>query len=350
MIKCLHPIRIKSRHPLTNELHEIYVPCGRCVHCINRRVNDWIFRLKCELDSCINCCFATLTVDNDHIDDVHKDPKGVFQKFIKRLRKNCPYSLHDCRFKYFCVSELGHEKGRIHYHVLFYNYLHDFWSFQKFLTQTWKQGMVYIEPVSLKRIRYCAKYMLNSLFNTRGYHYFETVKKYNKRFNCFSDFKVRKYHKPFSWYFSLKSQGFGYCYLTKDRIFYLLRNDFQIPYSTKSGENRKFSLPRQLYNKLCSTMPSLKLPQLKALRYEKVIESSAAYRGYYYANSKLLRERETGEEANLGPLARRCYKEYRQVIVSADSLYKSIFSKMNFKVPPLSPFEVPPKYQKLSSL
>lgn len=344
MISCLHPVRVR----LKDTDSYIFVPCGHCINCVNRRVNDWVFRLKQEMKYSLSGCFATFTVRDSDLDECHKDPKGVFQRFIKRLRKNCPYDLSKTGFKYFCTSELGHDKGRLHYHVLFFNYLHDFWDFQKYLTRCWKHGIVWLENISEKKIHYVCKYMLNSLFNSRGRHIKVDVSSRSDR-----KVLVDRYIKPFSWYFSLKSQRIGYSMFTKSMVSYLYETNGIItvpPYRTGASPIT-FALPRQLYIQLCKICPEMTSPEKKDERLNQILRSSRDYSFLCHGMAELESRKRTGEitsEICDSNKFIELYFDRLLVLKKSDRNYSKLFNKLKFVVPPLCDFSVPLKYRSQS--
>lgn len=118
------------------------VRCGHCVGC-QRLLNDqWFVRM---LHQYYGLCseygrddvaigFATLTFNNEHLrhcyeklidiplDEYHgADYRPVYNYYVvpfkKRLRAERGENLH---FDYYCVSEFGEEKGRFHFHIVFF--------------------------------------------------------------------------------------------------------------------------------------------------------------------------------------------------------------------------------------
>ena len=76
--------------PFKKKGEEIPLPCGKCPYCLNRRANNWIFRLQQELKRADSALFVTLTYDNPPLSYSYVRPtvyKPDVQKFFKRLRK-----------------------------------------------------------------------------------------------------------------------------------------------------------------------------------------------------------------------------------------------------------------------
>lgn len=146
--QCLHPqfITITDSHTCTKR--KILVPCGKCQHCVETKINEWCTRMYAHAEDFTNVYFVTLTYRSitDPSLDVNKlllsklvqavwnrdnfnqtkhysyNPcllvKKHYQDFIKRLRKNT--GLKD--ITYVLSGEYGSKFGRPHFHmVLFTN-------------------------------------------------------------------------------------------------------------------------------------------------------------------------------------------------------------------------------------
>lgn len=131
---CISPIRIRNpnygnKSKLISKLADtsslfINVPCGHCSECIAVRQMSIIQRVQMEeLENHI--FFCTLTYNDDAMPviststgyDIRYADISDVQKMIKRLRKSNSFGR---KFRYFGVSELGHERGRPHFHLLFF--------------------------------------------------------------------------------------------------------------------------------------------------------------------------------------------------------------------------------------
>jgi len=69
-----------------------------------------------------NCCFLTLTYDDLELEkrgEVLKLDKSGFQKFMKRLRKEC--WKHGRRIRFYMCGEYGNKTYRPHYHCVVFN-------------------------------------------------------------------------------------------------------------------------------------------------------------------------------------------------------------------------------------
>ena len=147
----------------------MYVPCGHCRLCREKKVSDWMTRCMCEsAASEYPPLFITLTYDPLHLplDGVNK--KDV-QDFMKRLRINVSRHLkEDVRLRFFLVAEYGKIKKRAHYHMLLWNMpfvrpelclQNSFQALVGFIQDAWSHGFVKVERSRDLTGRYCMKYM-----------------------------------------------------------------------------------------------------------------------------------------------------------------------------------------------
>lgn len=136
-MQCFNPIGIKN--PRLKKLgiadpqgrfdRILYVPCGKCAACMHNLRNDWIIRLKKEMDAASTCYFLTLTYDDEHlpINDagfptlVKSDFVDWFKRFRERSNRDWSGAAR-LKMKYFAVGEYGGDLGRPHYHLLLFNY------------------------------------------------------------------------------------------------------------------------------------------------------------------------------------------------------------------------------------
>lgn len=98
----------------------LIVRCGKCDHCRKYQNDEWSTRMIMEqIGSDAVCFFATLSFGESHYKKVASVEKTqVYRDFVvpfkKRLRS---YGL---KFRFFCVSELGEQFGRFHFHILLF--------------------------------------------------------------------------------------------------------------------------------------------------------------------------------------------------------------------------------------
>lgn len=145
-VNCLHPQKVNVFDAHTQTMHDIYVPCGKCEHCISTKINEWCTRMYAHAEDFKHVYFVTLTYRSFY-DDVrpvnkimlnklkdaiwHRDSynstkhlcyspcllvKKHYQDFLKRLRKNT--GLKDLSFV--LSGENGHDYGRPHFHMILF--------------------------------------------------------------------------------------------------------------------------------------------------------------------------------------------------------------------------------------
>ena len=97
----------------------VYVPCGKCIQCLEKRSKSWEIRSVFELLQSQTACCLTLTYDDEHLPKCDKvlpinedenveiidDKRGIIQykdvqDFIKRLRKHFNFKKEIKGYKY----------------------------------------------------------------------------------------------------------------------------------------------------------------------------------------------------------------------------------------------------------
>lgn len=154
---CLTPIRIRGKKKLPEGGYIVsgfnMVPCGKCVKCLLRRVNDWVIRLQHE-DRHFGGggLFVTLTYDKENCP---LSPKGLkttskhdIQKFFKRLRKKTGKKI-----KYYVAAEYGSQTYRPHYHAIIFG------ATRSEVDTAWGLGSIHIGNVTSDSIAYSLKYI-----------------------------------------------------------------------------------------------------------------------------------------------------------------------------------------------
>lgn len=108
-MQCLTPFQVKDL--------EQEVPCGKCYHCLRRRIGGWIFRINNQLKHSAPAFFVTLTYDTEHVPITANGymtlKKSDLQNFFRILRKQTGKKI-----KYYAVGEYGENKHRPHYHAI----------------------------------------------------------------------------------------------------------------------------------------------------------------------------------------------------------------------------------------
>ena len=130
------------------------VPCGKCIDCLQKRRNDWVFRIKQELKVSSSAFFVTLTYNDENLPRDENDNPCVeikdVQLFFKRLRKK----IQPHKIRYFLTSEYGGTTYRPHYHFILFNFPHEKYDINKVLRETWKNGFIMSDKVTHGRIHY----------------------------------------------------------------------------------------------------------------------------------------------------------------------------------------------------
>lgn len=193
---CVSPVRIKnpnygSKVPLivrTKDTKSQYinVPCNVCSECLASRQMQLVQRARTmALDHYIFYC--TLTYDNEHLPRLglstgvsipYADISDV-QRMIKRIRKD---NLFFRPFKFLFVSERGSERGRPHFHGLFFidKYLDDDKlypamvepSLRKVLFSQWARNVgTRKNPIYEPLFKFRQKYVGGKLFKNFDFHY-----------------------------------------------------------------------------------------------------------------------------------------------------------------------------------
>lgn len=250
MLRCIHPVKVPVYDPVLHRKTTTYAPCGKCPLCVDKKMREWRWRLNETYKHCHSCAFFTLTIDPLYYYDVITDFKNVFVKFMKRFRKNHPYDLSKVNFKYYAVTELGHDKGRLHYHVLCFNQIISADDLYNLLVKSWKYGCVQLDLRKLgkKGINYVTKYICNNCFLPAP------VRKYSMRDTAYAYEFVKDTFVPINFYHCWRSQRLGYEWFTDSNINYAIKNNFLISRYTYDRYGKlhiyKRSLPKTMFQKL----------------------------------------------------------------------------------------------------
>ncbi|WNK13243.1 MAG: replication initiator protein [Microvirus sp.] len=209
---CISPIHLK--------LKEAEVPCGKCPHCISRKVSAWSFRLMQETKYSTTAYFITLTYDEKNLryKDLTTRPtlfKRDIQLFIKRLRKTHT----DPRpIKYYAVGEYGEKTWRPHYHIIIFNA-----AMQK-IQPAWNLGQIHYGTVTEASVGYTLKYI--------------TKQKPTK-------YALRNRNQQFT----LQSKGLGKEYLTKGMVSWHKKEIPTRAYCNLT-DGKKITMPRYYKEKI----------------------------------------------------------------------------------------------------
>lgn len=148
-------------------VNDMLIPCGKCAGCLKDYQDEWLFRLKQEQRSSDVTRFYTLTYDEAHCPYNDEFQLEHLQKFMKRLRKSLDKK--GVKVRYFIVGEYGSERGRPHYHALFFYtddqekvlYLNDVLELDCLVRDLWFYGQIEASSADIERLVYVTKYIIN---------------------------------------------------------------------------------------------------------------------------------------------------------------------------------------------
>lgn len=201
---------------------DVEVPCGKCPVCKQRRVSDWVIRLKKEELESSSSYFVTLTYDPEHeiINELLTENNFLslrprhLELFWKRLRK-----INESKIKYYACGEYGGMGDRPHYHAIIFNC-----DDMDNLFKAWQYGHIHVGKVTGNSIAYTCKYI------DKG----KTVPKHAR------DDREKE--------FSRMSQKLGHAYIEKNKKWHL--DDITRMYINHKGDY--YILPRyyreRIYN------------------------------------------------------------------------------------------------------
>lgn len=181
-MQCFHPVLVREwvdtsdgRRKKSNSFR--YVPCGKCIACLQTRRSQWTYRLCQEADRSVLSYFVTFTYDDEHLlNNMFQYKNVVFpcfnkrdvQLYVKRLRKRLSMFNSDISVSYLIVSEYGSKTFRPHYHGLFFFkgcHVSEDQFIQELITDCWTQSSNYpvIQPTCQANIHYVTKYSLKDI-------------------------------------------------------------------------------------------------------------------------------------------------------------------------------------------
>lgn len=153
----------------------MYVPCGKCRLCRNRKTEEWMTRCMCE-SACHNYrpLFITLTYRPSVRPDNMEDCKYDFQLFMKRLRSRVSRTLDvNSELRFVAVSEWTPKNHFPHIHMLLWGMPYvpcsegdknSFQSLCKFIQDdAWQNGIAKVEFARDCSAAYPLKYMRKGL-------------------------------------------------------------------------------------------------------------------------------------------------------------------------------------------
>lgn len=159
-MRCISPFYVRS----TSQ----HVPCGKCNFCLEKRRNDWTFRITQEYKQSLSSHFLTLTYDDDKVPYCDNGAlqlnKHHLQLFNKRLRKAIKQE-NGGPFRYYAVGEYGTRTSRPHYHSIAFNIPT---AVVQNISDIWGLGHIQIGEVTPASIHYTTKYHVNPMGELHG--------------------------------------------------------------------------------------------------------------------------------------------------------------------------------------
>lgn len=174
---CYHPItayQCGNGEVVFSELRrydvrsELSLPCGQCIGCRLERSRQWAMRCLHEASLHDDNCFITLTYDDAHLPVRPSLDYSVFQRFMKRLRKDRPST------RFYMCGEYGSINWRPHYHACLFNC--DFADKELFTTRDgidlfisdtlsglWPYGFASVGAVTFESAAYVARYCIKKI-------------------------------------------------------------------------------------------------------------------------------------------------------------------------------------------
>lgn len=142
----------------------VMIPCGHCDDCLRRLRNDWFVRLERELARCKaesrQAIFITITIAPKYYNEALLDPTRFIRRWNERIRHRIGHSFKHAFFQEFGTHPETGSEPRLHFHgFLFgtdvlYNVIRSAVS---------DLGFVWLTKASLKRARYCVKYVTKQI-------------------------------------------------------------------------------------------------------------------------------------------------------------------------------------------
>lgn len=97
----------------------IWVDCGKCDACLERKKKEYIFRYLAETKDLKYKHFLTLTYNEENINKKYSVDKKLIIKYIKKVREYIRRNYtSEIQWKYFLASEYGDRTLRPHYHMV----------------------------------------------------------------------------------------------------------------------------------------------------------------------------------------------------------------------------------------
>ena len=141
------------------EDYQILIDCGKCLGCLRDKARSWRVRLLHEhmFGNHDSCTCLTLTIAPEYYErfQTKAGMASAMRAFIDRLRYYTPGRRSPKRF---FISELGEERGRLHFH----GFAWDCNIPERDLARSWRYGFICAQPLrSARQLSYATKYITN---------------------------------------------------------------------------------------------------------------------------------------------------------------------------------------------
>ena len=139
------------------EDYQILIDCGACLGCLRDKARSWRVRLLHEhmFGNHDSCTCLTLTIAPEHYEQFQTKAgmASAMRAFIDRLRYYTPGRRSPKRF---FISELGEDRGRLHFH----GFVWDCNIPRRDLERSWRYGFICAQPLrSARQLSYATKYI-----------------------------------------------------------------------------------------------------------------------------------------------------------------------------------------------
>lgn len=139
------------------EDYQILINCGTCLGCLRDKARSWRVRLLHEhmFGNHDSCTCLTLTIAPEHYEQFQTKAgmASAMRAFIDRLRYYTPGRRSPKRF---FISELGEDRGRLHFH----GFVWDCNIPRRDLERSWRYGFICARSLrSAKQLSYATKYI-----------------------------------------------------------------------------------------------------------------------------------------------------------------------------------------------
>lgn len=181
--------------PRFHHWQSVWLPCGKCIQCLNKRSKSWEIRSIFEKNNYSDNCVLTLTYNDENLPvgadfiqtenglfKMPVDKKGVanykdVQDFVKRIRKHFDFKK---KIRYICSVEYGSSGTlRPHYHLVLFGFCpNDLKLYKKstkgtllykseLMNKLWKKGFVDVGKCDIQSCRYVSQYCCKGLLKRK---------------------------------------------------------------------------------------------------------------------------------------------------------------------------------------